>query len=52
MLAGLAVLAVSLLVNIFLTRFNRKFQIKQMEYKDSRVKTINETLNGMKVNWL
>ena len=50
MLAGMGMLVVSLLLNTFLTRFSRKYQIKQMKYKDSRVKTISEILNGMKVN--
>jgi len=49
MLAGMGMLVVSLLLNTFLTRFSRKYQIKQMKYKDSRVKTISEILNGMKI---
>ena len=28
----------------------RQFQVKQMKHKDSRVKTMNEILQGIKVN--
>ena len=49
MFAGLAIFIIILPLNAIFTSFLEKFQIKQMEHKDERVKIINEILNGIKV---
>ncbi|XP_063535449.1 multidrug resistance-associated protein 1 [Cydia strobilella] len=48
-LAGLAVMIVLIPVNGFIANKVKSLQIKQMKYKDERVKLMNEVLNGIKV---
>ncbi|ELT99905.1 hypothetical protein CAPTEDRAFT_158862 [Capitella teleta] len=48
-LAGLAVMILLVPVNGAIAQKTRKLQISQMRFKDSRVKLINEILNGIKV---
>ncbi|XP_076389766.1 multidrug-Resistance like Protein 1 isoform X2 [Megachile rotundata] len=48
-LAGLAVLLILIPVNILITNRLKTLQIRQMKYKDERVKLMNEVLNGIKV---
>ena len=36
-------------VNAALATWSRKLQVKQMAFKDSRIKIVNELLNGIKV---
>ena len=36
-------------VNAALATWGRKLQVKQMAFKDSRIKIVNELLNGIKV---
>ena len=36
-------------VNAALATWSRKLQVKQMALKDSRIKLVNELLNGIKV---
>ena len=52
MLAGLAVLVVLIPVNGWVANQVKKLQVQQMEYKDKRVKMMNEILNGMKVSFV
>lgn len=47
--AGFAVMVIMLPVNAFLGAQARKLQVKQMKEKDSRIKLVNEVLNGIKV---
>lgn len=49
MLAGVAVMIIIIPVNGFLASKMKNLQIKQMKYKDERVKLTNEVLGGMKV---
>ena len=49
MFAGFAILIIILPLNAIFASFFKKLQTKQMEYKDERVKIINEILNGIKV---
>ena len=37
-------------VNAALATWGRKLQVKQMAFKDSRIKIVNELLNGIKVH--
>lgn len=48
-LAGLAVLLILIPINILITNRLKTLQIRQMKYKDDRVKLMNEVLNGIKV---
>ncbi|EEB15150.1 multidrug resistance protein, putative [Pediculus humanus corporis] len=48
-LAGVAVMIIIIPVNGFLASKMKTLQIKQMKYKDERVKLTNEVLGGMKV---
>ncbi|XP_031568469.1 multidrug resistance-associated protein 1-like [Actinia tenebrosa] len=48
-LAGVAVLLLLIPINILVTRFQRRLQVKQLQYKDARVKLISEALSGVKV---
>ncbi|CAH2108143.1 unnamed protein product [Euphydryas editha] len=48
-LAGLAVMIVLIPVNGLIANRVKTLQIKQMRYKDERVKLMNEVLNGIKV---
>ncbi len=36
-------------VNAAIASYNKKLQTKQMMFKDSRIKIVNEVLNGIKV---
>ena len=49
MFAGFAILIIIMPLNAIFASFLKKLQTKQMEYKDERVKIINEILNGIKV---
>lgn len=48
-MAGLAVLVIVLPVNSVIANKVKKLQMKQMKFKDDRVKVVNEVLNGIKV---
>ncbi|KAG8248921.1 Canalicular multispecific organic anion transporter 1 [Homalodisca vitripennis] len=48
-LAGLAVMAILIPINIAISKKVRTLQLRQMKLKDERVKLINEVLSGMKV---
>ncbi|XP_076766694.1 multidrug-Resistance like Protein 1 isoform X1 [Xylocopa sonorina] len=48
-LAGLAVLLILIPINVLITNRVKTLQIRQMKFKDERVKLMNEVLNGMKV---
>lgn len=48
-LAGLAVMLMLIPVNGLIVSRNKSLQIKQMKYKDNRVKLMNEILSGIKV---
>uniref|UniRef100_A0A0N5CDG6 Multidrug resistance-associated protein 1 n=1 Tax=Strongyloides papillosus TaxID=174720 RepID=A0A0N5CDG6_STREA len=48
-LAGAFVMFAFVPINYFSSIFMRRYQMKQMKYKDERVKMCNEVLNGMKV---
>ena len=47
--AGFAVMILMIPVNAALATWSRKLQVKQMALKDSRIKLVNEVLNGIKV---
>lgn len=49
-LAGLAVMIVLIPVNGLIANRVKTLQIRQMKYKDERVKLMNEVLNGIKVS--
>lgn len=48
-LAGFIVMAVVASVNLYLASISRKLQIKQMRFKDQRMKLLNELLRGIRV---
>lgn len=48
-LAGLAVMIILIPVNGLIASRVKTLQIRQMKYKDERVKLMNEVLNGIKV---
>ncbi|XP_040186825.1 ATP-binding cassette sub-family C member 3 isoform X2 [Rana temporaria] len=48
-LAGVAVMVLLIPINAFIAMKTRAFQVEQMQYKDSRIKLMNEILNGIKV---
>lgn len=50
-LAGLAVMIVLIPVNGLIASRVKTLQIRQMKYKDERVKLMNEVLNGIKVRY-
>ncbi|XP_064405659.1 multidrug resistance-associated protein 1-like [Halichondria panicea] len=47
--AGFGVMLLMIPINAVIAAINRKLQVKQMLFKDSRIKLINEVLNGIKV---
>ena len=49
MFAGLAVMVLLIPVNGFMAMKQKQLQVKQMKFKDNRIKVMNEVLNGMKV---
>ncbi|XP_041372528.1 multidrug resistance-associated protein 1-like [Gigantopelta aegis] len=49
MFAGLAVLILLIPINGVMAMKQKQLQVKQMKFKDSRIKVMNEVLNGMKV---
>ncbi|XP_049764041.1 multidrug resistance-associated protein 1 isoform X1 [Schistocerca cancellata] len=48
-LAGLAVMIIMIPLNAYVANRVKTLQMRQMKYKDERVKLMNEVLNGMKV---
>ncbi|GAB1607734.1 resistance-associated 1-like [Argonauta hians] len=48
-LAGLAVMLLLIPINVWTTSKARKYQIRQMTLKDSRLRLMNEVLSGMKI---
>ena len=48
-LAGLGLMLLLVPLNGFIAQKTRKLQISQMAFKDSRMKLMNEILNGIKV---
>ncbi|CAH1406916.1 unnamed protein product [Nezara viridula] len=48
-LVGLGVMLIMIPANAFFANVTKNLQVKQMKYKDERVKTTNEVLSGMKV---
>ena len=48
--AGFAVMVLMIPLNSCLASWSKKWQFKQMSHKDSRIKIINEVLNGIKVS--
>ena len=49
-LAGVAVMVLLIPVNAVIAKYNKKLQVAQMKFKDSRIKLMNEVLNGIKVS--
>ena len=47
--AGFAVMVLMIPLNSCLASWSKKLQFKQMSHKDSRIKLVNEVLNGIKV---
>ncbi len=47
--AGVAVMLLTIPVNAAIASYSKKLQTKQMMFKDSRIKIVNEVLNGIKV---
>ncbi|XP_069510563.1 ATP-binding cassette sub-family C member 3 isoform X2 [Ambystoma mexicanum] len=48
-LAGVAVMVLLIPLNAVIAMKTRAFQVEQMKFKDSRIKLMNEILNGIKV---
>ena len=48
--AGFGVMILMLPINGILSAQTRKLQVKQMKEKDTRIKLVNEVLNGIKVH--
>jgi len=51
-LAGLVTMAVFVPMNSYITNKSKQLQTKKLKIQDSRIKTINEILNGIKVYFL
>ena len=51
-LAGVVVMVLLIPVNAVIAKKSRNFQMRQMKEKDSRMKLMNEILNGIKVTCL
>lgn len=49
MLAGLVVFLLAVPYNLFISSRYNKFESRNIEFKDARVKIINEIFNGIKV---
>ena len=49
--AGFAVMILMIPLNGGVAGVSRKMQVKQMGFKDSRIKLVNEVLNGIKVHY-
>ena len=47
--AGFAVMVLMIPLNAIIAAWSRRLQVKQMGFKDSRIKIVNEVLNGIKV---
>ena len=47
--AGFAAMLLMIPLNVCLASWSKRLQVRQMEHKDSRIKLINEVLNGIKV---
>ena len=47
--AGFAIMVLMIPLNSYLASWSKKLQFKQMSHKDSRIKLVNEVLNGIKV---
>ena len=47
--AGFGVMLLLIPLNMVMAALSRMFQVKLMEKKDSRIKIVNEVLNGIKV---
>lgn len=47
--AGLLVMFISTPFNSYLMRMSKRRQVSKLNYQDSRIKTVNELLNGIKV---
>jgi ABC-type bacteriocin/lantibiotic exporter with double-glycine peptidase domain len=51
--AGFGVMVLMIPINSGLASWMQKLQVKQMSHKDSRIKLVNEVLNGIKVRqWI
>ena len=50
--AGFVVMVVMVPISAVLANFSKKLQAKQMKNKDSRIKMVNEVLNGIKASCL
>ena len=50
-LSGFVVLCLVVPINSLLTKLLSKKELQKLKYKDTRIKTINEVLSGMKV-WI
>ncbi|CAD5119335.1 DgyrCDS7955 [Dimorphilus gyrociliatus] len=48
-LAGTAFLVVILPINAVIIKYQKKFQTEQLKFTDSRIKLVNQMLNGIKV---
>lgn len=48
-LAGVSTMIIFVPLNIFLTSLAKKMRKNKMKFSDSRIKTTNEILNGIKV---
>ena len=48
-LAGLVTMAVFVPLNSYITNKSKQLQTKKLKVQDSRIKTIDEILNGIKV---
>jgi len=48
-LAGVGVMILMIPINAYIAKKSRALQVKQMKYKDVRIKLMNEVLNGIKV---
>ncbi|XP_061665901.1 ATP-binding cassette sub-family C member 3 isoform X2 [Syngnathoides biaculeatus] len=48
-LAGVAVMILLIPLNAIIVMKSRSYQVEQMQHKDSRIKLMNEILNGIKV---
>ena len=52
MFVGISVMLVLMPVQYYFSRLYENLQLKQMKYKDMRVKMMNEILGGIKVSGL
>lgn len=46
---GFIILLLFMIFNIFMSRIYKQFEVRQMRFKDDRLRLVTDTLNGIKL---